>query len=483
MASVTTTYDYEGLDGAAATAASAEVFQTPGSNTTHSQAMAVHGGTGIQFLVNTTQVSVLDHTSTQTPNPFAASPQQEIRAAITLPVGGVAVDNTTIGTIYGAVGSTVISRIMMDINGTIKVTDVGNSHIFTLPTNMSAYYGTKVAFHLLYDTGTTNINGSIKFRFHASPNDAFGTFVSEINSSGSVNLGSDTGTAYPIVRLRWGIATSQALTAPATKTMGVDYTQIKSESVAYSLGAPPAGTAPTANAGPDQYGQAGTFTYTDGGSVAGSGSITGYAWTVIEFPPGTANPSLSAPSGSTGTVTVQPGRTVLQLIVTNSSGIASPADTIFIWAYPASNVNVQVYKAPNGASNWTNEGGAASITAALNDTSVATNAKSPTSPVNEPLPAIMCPYGPGSITLNVEGVAIDAVVNRTITMYKEDGTTVIGTLGPFALPVITAANAANPALLAAAVAVATLTIGSTGLAAVAAISDRRALRWIASDNA
>ncbi len=96
----------------------------------------------------------------------------------------------------------------------------------------------------------------------------------------------------------------------------------------------------------------------------------------------------------------------------------------------------------------------------MNDTDDTTGVQSPINPSGQLYTAVLNPIGPGDIKLYITGRWTDAAVNRQVTLYKEDGTTMVGqwTMSPTS-----------------SIAEQMVAVSSAGLAAVPTVSDRRAL--------
>lgn len=209
--------------------------------------------------------------------------------------------------------------------------------------------------------------------------------------------------------------------------VGFDYVRAE-DGRTTQFGPPAAVTGPTANAGPTQYVQEGTVvTLTAAASTAGSGTLS-YQWgpAFTEIPPNAATPSLATPTGQTTTFTAATqGRYTVPVTVTQTGGLTSTA-SVTIYVYPATNAAVREYSV--GTTTGTNEGGAANLVAALNDTSDATYFLSALAPAVgvDTLPTVMNPFGPGTISIGTDAYWQGAACTMRVRVYKEDGTTLIG---------------------------------------------------------
>lgn len=185
-------------------------------------------------------------------------------------------------------------------------------------------------------------------------------------------------------------------------------------------GPAPAIGAPTVNAGADQYPTAGA---TVSVSSTESGSFSGGLWSFTKLPVGAPSPAISSPT-TAGTNIVLPnvgGPYELRRRLTYTGGTVDSFLTLWVNPGPAGDVLVQGEL--DTAAAYPNEGGAANRTAALNDTSTATGIAEPTASAEKKF--IMRPFGVGPMSLYPEGYSRSATLTRTVTLYKEDGTTVV----------------------------------------------------------
>jgi hypothetical protein len=166
-------------------------------------------------------------------------------------------------------------------------------------------------------------------------------------------------------------------------------------------------TPPTVDTGADRFAAEGDAVTIAATVTQGSAAVTTLAWTQ------TSGPTLSLSGTSTDEVsfTVPTGASstyVLRLTATQSDGGTS-FDEITV-----KGVQLSTMVAPSsaGGTNWTNAGGAASITAALGDASDTTKATSPNNPSQAMLAARI---GTGSTAVDLEAV--------NVRLVSETGTT------------------------------------------------------------
>lgn len=214
--------------------------------------------------------------------------------------------------------------------------------------------------------------------------------------------------------------------ASATHSVGIDYVGYNDGSTT-EIGVPGAGTAPTVNAGVDQYILAGsTMTL----SASSTGSPT-HMWTTPSIPEGAASPVFSSRTVANPTVTgLVAGVYTFRDTVTNTAG--SALDDMVAWVYPASTADVQVNRGLT--TSWISEGGAASIAAALNNlANPAQRMVSPEPAAGQDLPVVMNPFGPGNITIYVGTEEEGGDVTMVTSVFLENDTTLVYQSAPYAL--------------------------------------------------
>lgn len=257
-----------------------------------------------------------------------------------------------------------------------------------------------------------------------------GTINAQAFTSGSnwgTSLGTFTNAAFDAGTTAIAATEVGAMTALTPgMIVGFDYGRAE-DGRTTQFGPPAAVTGPTANAGPAQdVVEGAVVTLTAAASTAGSGTLT-YAWgAATEIPPGAASPSLATPTGQTTTfVAATQGRYTFPVTVTQSGGLTSTA-SVTIYVHPASNAAVRVYL--TGTTTGTNEGGAASLVTALNDSSDVTFFLSALSPVptTDTLPVTCNPFGSGVVQWSIDAYWQTAACTMRVRIYKADGTTVIG---------------------------------------------------------
>jgi hypothetical protein len=308
---------------------------------------------------------------------------------------------------------------------------------------VSTFYRLQVRY-----TAVTTTTGTSQFKVFTSAanwSTQFGT---------TVNLTAQNYGALGVSEIDVGIITS---TTPGDTTY-IDYS-ITEDGRSTDFPAPPTSSPPVASAGPDQDPLAGdTVTLTAAASTAGTGTISSYAWTCIEFPVGAPSPSISNPAAVSPTVNVAfGGRYRFQVLVTNSSAQTNSA-IMTCWVAEQSNTDTDVYSV--NAPTYTNEGGAPNQVSAVNDTTNATYILSADGAGGN-AQLTFNPVGLGTIDILVDERWFDAPCNRALTLYKSDGTTVIDSLSSYALPAAFNTH--------------TWTISPAGLAVIPLRSDRRAL--------
>lgn len=404
------TFDFEGTQGA--TLAGTNIALQGTGTAIFDAAQAVVGGTGGKTTAADGLTRAARCTFTTASSTYAVSAYVRTPAATS--TVGTAV---TMMTIRNATGIAI--RVMYNPTST-TLGDIGvqglSGGFRSVATGVGL--GVMLRWEILTVIGTNTVspfNGTINAQAFTSGSNwttSLGTFTNSVFDNGQTAI-----TAVDIGSLT-------ALTPGMI--VGFDYLRA-ADGQTTQFGPPAAVTGPTANAGPSQYVQEGTVvTLTAAASTAGSGSLT-YQWgSATELPPGAATPSLATPTASTTTFTAATqGRYVIPVTVTQTGGLTSTA-SVTIYVYPPSNNAVRVYSV--GTTTGTNEGGAANLRTALSDSSDVTYFQSALSPVVtvDTLPLVMNPYGPGTLTVNVDAYWQTAACTMRVRVYKLDGTTVIG---------------------------------------------------------
>lgn len=410
------TFDFEGTNGQGIP--NTAPLSTQGTGTAaYDATYAVVGATGARCTANagltkSVRMNLATSSLTVGVSPYVWTPLTDSGMTVGTPV--------TMGTFRNATG--VAMRVMFNpttltAGGTPGVGSVGVQGITggfrTVATNVAI--NTKLRWELLLVVATATTGTISAQAFGAASNwtTSLGTFT---------NAAFDAGTTA-ITDIEFG-----AMTA-LTPGMVVGYDYIRAEDGRTTQFGPPAAvTGPTANAGGTQYVVEGTVVTVDAvASTAGSGSLS-YQWgpAFTEIPAGAATPSLATPTArSTTFVAATQGRYTLPLTVTQTGGLTATS-SVTVFVYPATNAAVREYS--TGTTTGTNEGGAASLVVALNDTSDATYFLSALAPAVgvDTLPVVMNPFGPGTISIGTDAYWQGAACTMRVRVYKEDGTTLIG---------------------------------------------------------
>lgn len=165
-----------------------------------------------------------------------------------------------------------------------------------------------------------------------------------------------------------------------------------------------------------------TDTVTMGSTGSTFTGTAAYAWSGVNQSGG-ANPAFATPSAASTTMTTSPGRNLITLAITASGQTTS--STLMVYTHPASNVNCGFYDVTPGL--WTNEGGAPSYAAALNDGLDTTTLESPDSPTSAQFTWWHGnPAGPGPIAGDWSAFFKVGTVQANVALYKEDQTTQLG---------------------------------------------------------
>lgn len=362
---------------------------------------------------------------------LASADKLGIYMGLTLPADGFTPSSSFI-TIYSSDDTTAVLRISVSDTNALQISDMSGAHTYTAIADVSAYLGTKIAIRASVVSGTTTTNGTVKLRLYANPLAAIGSYTgAEFVSTGSLNF--NTGANFG--KQRVGINTPQTGLPAGGRKLWLDYFQIETWTTGTELwvSGPVATSPPTAvvtSANLNKYGEAGTtFQLVGTGTVgSGGGTITGYTWTPISRPAGSATPTIATPNAATSNVTgLVPGRYEFDFTVTQSGGSLSSAPVrVTFWVHPTSGVSVLPFSVTK-ETGITREGTAVSDVLALGDTDASTLLQWPTDPNGQLVTIVWNPAGPEGITATFDqGMVVGTTgIDAIIKHYLEDGTTVL----------------------------------------------------------
>jgi hypothetical protein len=405
----TAVFDWEAVgNGAAATAANTGISPnnpSPGAGGAITGTTdAVVGAIALKFENGTTASCIMQV-------PTVAATQLAVSTVIKMPAGPPPTVNNRLYAIYGA--GTARAYIVLTPTGVLKAGGQGGAGEANMAggASMAPYYGTWCRIEFEWNSGTTTADGTLVARFYPT---AFSTSqVGTAFSNTAINVGA--GVAASEVRI--GVTTVQAVT-------GMGYTQDTlqiADGTAVNPGPPATAGAPSVNAGASQYPVAGatvTLTSTE------SGTFSSGTWTCTEFPYDAASPSIAAPANATTTVVLPThGRYVFRRSLVWTGGTATSSVTEYV--HPAAGGDVLVYGEFDTSAAWANDGAAVDRTHALNDLSTATGIASQDNPTNQEKKFIMRPADLGALSGFAQGYSRLGTLTRTITLYLEDGTTVV----------------------------------------------------------
>lgn len=348
---------------------------------------------------------------------------------------------TTSGMVIGQVRDTASSaptagNIAMNSTGTLQV---GGTDIGVLSTGV--WYRVEAVF----TKGATTADGQVRVAVYTG-NDMPAVYTSTVTTAnlGTVNFG----------QFRWG-----KLSSPFTAEFFMDQIVID-DSTADTSFIGPAGVnvAPTASAGSSQTVQRGAVVTLSPSEADSDGTIASRQWTVVSSP-GSAPTLTGATTAAASFTAALAGKYVLQYVVTDDGGLTSTPSTVTIYAYPQTAEDTFPNAVTLGA--WSKYGAGSTALSSVTDSDTTTGILSPTNPTSGQLVTLtLDPIGPGTITVYLSGRYVDAAVSRTVTLYKENGTTVVKTW------TVTPTNSDAEVAL---------TVDSAGLAIVPNATDRRAL--------
>lgn len=422
-----TTYDFEGgTAGNAATAANTGAMANPvaggGHAVTLSNLNAISGSNTLQFTAGNTTSALYAE--------FAAEggTQNSVYIPIFLSSDGYSVD-TTVAQIFAADNTTVVGRLTVrQSDSRLAFTDQGSAHTLVINSNVSAQFGTMVAVRLQLDQSA----GTVAARYYTNPIAAVGSYTNDVSAS-SHTLGTGG-----FGKLRVGINSTQSSLGANGRTTRFDYLSF---TTGLSWISPPAAaTAPTANAGADDYDVAGATFQLSGSGTPGTsgGSINGWLWTLLsKSDPALPDPTITTPTAQNTTVTgCGHGVYTFLLRVTQTGGglqsTATPdtTNTAVIWAHQVSGQPVRPVSITKQV-GITREGTATDDITAVMDDDASTGLLWPEPPNGELTTIVWGPCGPAAPDFDIYGwkKAPSGTVTRTITHYREDGTTVLD--GPY----------------------------------------------------
>lgn len=414
----TTVWDFEGItNGAAATAANLGITPnnpSPGAGgsilgTTDSPV----GNAAVVFTNGTTAPCVITL-------PIIGNVLESWSIVLKMPAAAPPAVNNRLFAIF--TGGTARGYVVLKPDGKLYAGGQGGSGEAVIATGavMTPYYGTWVRIEFDWNGGSTATNGSIAARFYASPFTA--TMVGTAYSNAAINTGSGVITTPG---LQVGVTTTEPV---AGQGFTVDHVRVTDGSLT-NPGPPASPSAPTVNAGADQYPLAGAVVTL---SSTESGTVTSAVWSAVSWPDDSGSPSIAAPSSASTTAQLpsagtpaQPvgGRYTFRRTLTYSGGTV--ADDVVYWVHPAASDDVKVQAEFAAQPAWSVDGGATSKTAAVNDANTGTGIASLDNPANQEEKMVMRPWGVGPISLYVEGYTRTATVTRTVTLYLEDGSTAV----------------------------------------------------------
>lgn len=277
---------------------------------------------------------------------------------------------------------------------------------------------------------STGVRVQVKVNIGVATNDS--TLEAKAYSSAS-NWSTQLGTTLTRSAINLGTVNAVAMDVGALTSrtpglsVGVDNLRVD-DGRTTDMPAPPTASNPSITFGSTtQYPEEDTvvnFNYT--GSTAGSGSITNYLLAATAWPDGAVTPAITGSTTSTPSFTpTSGGWWEFDATITQTGGLTATQHYI-VYAHAHSNADVLVRRVidPGG---WTLGGtGAASLKDALNSSSTANWAESPTSPVaGQQLIFEMDPFGPGPLSGFSIAQWVDSALDLIVGMYLENGTTLV----------------------------------------------------------
>lgn len=457
-------YDFEGTTGNLISGTGHALQGSGGA--TYEASAAVAGSTGGHFVANDGAVRS-DRLTVTVPSKIISARGYLSTPPARPPTTTPTATRYTIGSLRHASG--IAMRIEYDEFGQIGIE--GNSGGFFGISATNFPVSTKFGISLLVNIGSATVapyDTTVTGKVYTSA----GGWTTQSGSTLQINTGSNTfyANVLPIAQIDVGAVSA----ATPGLIVDADYWQIEDGRLT-EFGPPPSTSAPTANAGPDQDLMAGTTaTLTSASTVgAGGGTITSYSWTPTEIPPGAPTPTLSTPTAASTQVTglVAGVYKFNHNIVQSSGGLSSPTgDEVVLWVYPQPGVDVRPYSETHEP-GITVDGGAATGLASISDVNSATALKWPDNPTGQKTTITWNPFPPGPVAAMIGGYygGTGSAINRSVTWYRINGTTVLEPTAVYGLPTSDAEvkSSVSPANM-------------TALGTVQA--DRRALKTVVSDS-
>lgn len=342
------------------------------------------------------------------------------------------------------------AAVLYGSDGVLKIIDGASANKTTGWSALSL--NTWYRIEVVVTKGTTSSDGRIQVKyFTLDSTSAIGTY--DTVSAGHT---ADTGTA-DFTQVRFG--RPSGVTTSADMVFYMD--DFAAQDSASFLG--PVGTnlAPTVTPVQSTYtfvkNASGTFAWNEADS---DGTVASRVVTRVSGP-GSA-PTLSSPTTTSRSATwATQGIHVYEIVATDDDGADSAPATITV---VVTDTSARPSAVASNTGPWTNEGGAASIEAALADESDTTLAQTPDNPSGAALTVTFDPVGLGLVTVKTldRASASSPTITRTVSLMQ--GATVIATGTPFTLTT----TAVNHEF-------------TTTISEAAAITDRSALRIRATD--
>jgi hypothetical protein len=395
------TYDFEGSPAATISGTGISLLGT--GQAVYDTGVAAVGSTGAKFTATAgqTRSALLDATT--------PSLTMGLDAIITLPTSlpgsGVRYSVMTARRSGG-----VAATVQYDQNGQLVLVTTGRIDAFSA-TGLAAGSKVRVQLLLVVVSGTSSTAVAKAYTGSSWTTQSGTTFT-----SGAVL---DMGSAA-INQANVGALTA----ATPGLVVGADYVRLE-DGRTTDFSAPPATGAPTAIAAASNTDPEVSTQVTL--SAAVSNATGGVLWACTARPEGSSVPQINNPTSSS-TATVTPDTNgVYDFTITATGGVGTtPAtSTVTVYAYQHSSQGILI-RSVDATTTWTNEGGAATYTTALNDTSTVTAINSPDGPTTSDIvKGTLAPAGPGTNKFQVWASCTTGTATITVQVRDATDATVI----------------------------------------------------------
>lgn len=339
--------------------------------------------------------------------PFAASATPTVFAfsgVVTLPASAPANDLFILGAPNAA--GNYRWRLRIATTGALTLVDQPNTKSITLASAGTLTWGAKYRVTLLISGGSTSASSATGKVYSGTT--AWTTQVGSTATATDLNFSTDA-----MVGVDIGIVSTSA----AAQSIGWDDIQVNDGSTT-EIGdyEPPANVPPTVDAGTDQTVNTGAVVTLTATATDSDGSIASSSWTQQSGP----TVSLSGTGLSRTFTPTVAGVYVFRFSATDNAG-ATSTDDVQVTARGVQATPASLVSNPGG---WTNQGGAATLVAAVSDSSDASYAETPDNPSAAVHTYELAPLQAGVVTIATRdrSTVASPAITRTVDILDAGGT-------------------------------------------------------------